>query len=60
MSWSENAVVARQLQEEMSVLKMTLLRVGTEIGESFGSEEELQYAIEELKVCFHYIVLCSF
>lgn len=51
LSWSENAAVARQLQEEMSILKGSLNRLGTQFG-TFDSEDGLLYAIDELKVSF--------
>lgn len=53
LSWSENATVARQLQEEMSILKGSLNRLGTQFG-TFDSEDGLIYAIEELKVSFFF------
>lgn len=56
MSWSENAAVARQLQEEMSILKGSLNRLGTQFG-TFDSEDGLVYAIEELKVSFFFLDL---
>lgn len=49
MQWSENASVARQLQEEMSVLKGVLNKLGNRCG-TFDSESTIQLSIEELKV----------
>lgn len=49
LQWSENASVARQLQEEMSVLKGVLNKLGNRFG-TFDSESTIQLSIEELKV----------
>lgn len=54
MNWSENASVARQLQEEMTILKNLLNRLGTDETFGFDTEEGIEYAIEELKVSFYF------
>uniref|UniRef100_A0A1B0EYF0 Uncharacterized protein n=1 Tax=Lutzomyia longipalpis TaxID=7200 RepID=A0A1B0EYF0_LUTLO len=48
LNWSETASVARQLQEEMSVLKGALNRIGNR-ALILDSESAIQDAIEELK-----------
>uniref|UniRef100_A0A336ME40 CSON014146 protein n=1 Tax=Culicoides sonorensis TaxID=179676 RepID=A0A336ME40_CULSO len=48
LDWSENTSVIRQLQEEIEVLKSSLLRLGTQ-SYSFDSEESIEQAITELK-----------
>lgn len=48
LDWSENTSVIRQLQEEIEVLKGSLLRLGTQ-SYSFDSEESIERAIEDLK-----------
>lgn len=49
MHWSENASVARQLQEEMLVLKSVLNKLGNRDG-ILDSESSIQMSIDELKV----------
>lgn len=65
LHWSENASVARQLQDEMAALKGVLSKLGHRCG-SFDSETSIQLSIEELKVsdlillffnCFYYYFL---
>lgn len=48
LDWSENTSVIRQLQEEIEVLKSSLLRLGTQ-SYSFDSEESIEQAITDLK-----------
>lgn len=49
LTWSENAAVARRLQEDMNELKKSLLSFGTQF-HSFDSEQSIKEAIEDLKV----------
>lgn len=49
MSWSENAAVARRLQEEMTILKQALQNFGLQF-HGFDSEQSIRDAIEDLKV----------
>ncbi len=49
LHWSENASVARQLQEEMLVLKSVLNKLGNQDG-ILDSESSIQMSIDELKV----------
>jgi hypothetical protein len=51
LKWSDNAAVARRLQEEMSVLKAALQNFGLQF-HGFDSEESIRDAIEDLKVSF--------
>lgn len=48
LHWSENASVARQLQEEMSVLKSVLNKLGNRDG-ILDSESSIQMSIDDLK-----------
>lgn len=48
LDWSENTSVIRQLQEEIEVLKGSLLRIGTQ-SYSFDSEQSIEQAIVDLK-----------
>ncbi|XP_063696240.1 klarsicht protein [Culicoides brevitarsis] len=48
LDWSENTSVIRQLQEEIDVLKGSLLRLGSQ-SYCFDSEESIEQAIEDLK-----------
>lgn len=49
LHWSENASVARKLQEEMLVLKSVLNKLGNRDG-ILDSESSIQMSIDELKV----------
>lgn len=49
LHWSENASVARQLQDEMAALKGVLHKLG-HLNGTFDSESTIQMSIEELKV----------
>jgi hypothetical protein len=59
LKWSDNAAVARRLQEEMSVLKAALQNFGLQF-HGFDSEESIRDAIEDLKVSFKRFFLFKF
>lgn len=48
LDWSENTQVIRQLQDEIDVLKNSLVRLGTQAF-TFDSEESVEVAIHELE-----------
>lgn len=51
LAWSENAASARNMQEDMSVLKHALNRLGNKSSfELLDNESAIQIAIEALKV----------
>lgn len=56
LHWSENASVARQLQEEMLVLKSVLNKLGNRDG-ILDSESSIQISIDELKVSHNNLTL---
>lgn len=58
LHWSENASVARQLQEEMLVLKSVLNKLGNRDG-ILDSESSIQMSIDELKVSQQFVFLFS-
>lgn len=57
LHWSENASVARQLQEEMVVLKTVLNKLGNRDG-ILDSEASIQMSIDDLKVSHLKNVYC--
>lgn len=59
LHWSENASVARQLQEEMSVLKSVLNKLGYRDG-ILDSESSIQMSIDDLKVSQISFIVNSF
>lgn len=48
LDWSENTQVIRQLQDEIDVLKNSLVRLGTQAF-TFDSEESVEVAIQDLE-----------
>lgn len=50
LNWSENAAVARRLQEEIIVQKQSLDSIAVENGECLDTEEAIRDKIQELNV----------
>jgi hypothetical protein len=50
LNWSENAAVARRLQEEIIMQKQLLDSIAIDRGESLESEEAIREKIHELNV----------
>jgi hypothetical protein len=50
LNWSENAAVARRLQEEIIMQKQLLDAIAIDSGESLESEEAIREKVHELNV----------
>ena len=50
LNWSENAAVARRLQEEIIMQKQLLDSIAVENGECLDTEEAIREKIQELNV----------
>lgn len=50
LNWSENAAVARRLQEEIIIQKQSLDSIAVENGECLDTEESIREKIQELNV----------